>query len=471
MLRRTSENYIIFLLASDLGLTLFSLYLSTQIRLALPFGTPLPPRAVSLDPPLYGLVFVIWLLAFLGFSVYDREKTLRAVDELQRVSVAVLAATLLFAGALYLTFREVSRLLFVYFFLIDLSALLLFRSLLRLVWRALGRPPQAWRRIIIVGAGNVGQELAQRLKGHGWAGIKLVGFLDDALDKVGREFESLPVLATLPDATKIIQEQKIDDVIFALPLHAHQEMVNAVAQFQRMPVRIYVVPDLFDLAFHRTTIEDLGGIPLVGLRDPVISGVQRVVKRLFDLVVAGLLLLLLSPFLLLLIALIRLDSPGAAIFKQQRVGEGGKLFWMYKFRTMVQDAEARMGEVLQVTEDQQILHKTKEDPRVTPMGRFLRRASLDELPQLLNVLKGEMSLVGPRPELPFMVDRYQPWQWKRFSVPQGLTGWWQVSGRSDKPMHLHTEDDLWYIQNYSLLLDIQILWKTIGAVIKGRGAF
>jgi lipopolysaccharide/colanic/teichoic acid biosynthesis glycosyltransferase len=168
---------------------------------------------------------------------------------------------------------------------------------------------------------------------------------------------------------------------------------------------------------------------------------------------------------------IKLDSPGPVIFRQQRVGENGRLFSMLKFRSMYQDAEQRLAEVLAEGEGGQVIHKRRDDPRVTRVGRFIRATSLDELPQLFNVLKGEMSLVGPRPEQPWLVERYEPWQRKRFAVPQGITGWWQVNGRSDKPMHLHTEEDLYYIQNYSLLLDIRILWKTIAAVLKRRGAY
>jgi lipopolysaccharide/colanic/teichoic acid biosynthesis glycosyltransferase len=169
--------------------------------------------------------------------------------------------------------------------------------------------------------------------------------------------------------------------------------------------------------------------------------------------------------------LIRLDSPGPVLFRQQRVGENGRLFGMFKFRTMVAEAESLQDQVLVTTQDGQVIHKHKHDPRVTRIGLFLRRYSLDELPQLFNVLRGEMSLVGPRPEMPWLVDRYAPWQRKRFAVPQGITGWWQINGRSDKPMHLNTEDDLYYVYNYSLWLDLRILMMTPLAALRGRGAF
>jgi len=158
-------------------------------------------------------------------------------------------------------------------------------------------------------------------------------------------------------------------------------------------------------------------------------------------------------------------------FKQQRVGENARVFTMIKFRSMVVDAEQRQAEVMKTTDNGVVMHKTANDPRITRVGHFIRRTSLDEIPQLFNVLKGDMSLVGPRPELPFLVERYERWQRQRFAVPPGITGWWQINGRSDNLMHLHTEDDLYYIRNYSPLLDLQILWRTIAVVLRGRGAY
>jgi len=209
----------------------------------------------------------------------------------------------------------------------------------------------------------------------------------------------------------------------------------------------------------------------IGLRDPVIEGWPRTVKRLFDLVAGTFLTAVAAPVLGLVSLLIRLEGPGPVVIRQQRVGENGRLFDMLKFRTMVPGAETRAQNGITSQEGGSPVHKHRDDPRVTRVGRFLRRFSLDELPQLINVLRGDMSLVGPRPEMPWLVDRYEPWQRKRFAVPQGLTGWWQINGRSDKPMHLNTEDDLYYVYNYSLWLDILILLRTPLVVLLGRGAF
>jgi lipopolysaccharide/colanic/teichoic acid biosynthesis glycosyltransferase len=175
--------------------------------------------------------------------------------------------------------------------------------------------------------------------------------------------------------------------------------------------------------------------------------------------------------LLIIAILIKLESPGPVFFLQERIGEHGRRFKMIKFRSMYVDADKRWREVARRDESGRLIHKMHDDPRVTGIGRKLRRTSLDELPQLFNVLRGEMSLVGPRPEMPYIAAEYEPWQWQRFRVPPGITGWWQVNGRSDKPMHLHTEDDLYYIQNYSFWLDLRILFKTVSVVFGGNGAY
>lgn len=190
------------------------------------------------------------------------------------------------------------------------------------------------------------------------------------------------------------------------------------------------------------------------------TALDPVLKRGFDLVAAIAGLVILSPLLLVIGLAVKLQDGGPIFYRAPRIGKDGRPFRLYKFRTMVVDADRRGPGIT-----------SNGDTRVTPVGRWLRRTKLDELPQLINVVRGEMSLVGPRPELPVLVERYQPWQHQRFVVPQGITGWWQVNGRSDRPMHLHTEDDLYYVQNYSLLLDLQILLKTVLVVLRGRGAY
>ncbi len=269
----------------------------------------------------------------------------------------------------------------------------------------------------------------------------------------------------------MIQHQGVEDVVMALPLSAHARLNQVVSELHDLPVRVWIIPDYFSLTLHRASVEEFAGIPMLDLRAPALSEYQRMIKRAFDLFVV----VVTAPITLVLIGLISLavslDSRGPVFYLARRVGENGRLFTMYKFRSMVVNAEALQDKVGIKDGNGAHVHKVRNDPRVTRVGRFLRRTSLDELPQLINVLAGTMSLVGPRPEMPNLVEKYAPWQRKRFTVPQGITGWWQINGRSDRPMHLHTEDDLYYVQHYSLWLDLQILLRTAWSVVRGKGAF
>ena len=472
MLRQISRNLTLFLFASDLLLTMLALRLAKILRLHLPYGLATTEEYLKFPLNVYIAVAVVWATVFVVIPVYDPKRTYRAIDQFQLTAMAVGVATLVFAGVAYFFFRELSRVLFLYFFLLDLFFLMGLRGVVRGVFRVANPGwPAPRTNVLILGAGQVGKRLALMLKDYAWYGVKVIGFLDDNPARAREVTGLAPYLGKLDEVTKLVEENRIDDVIFALPLRAHNKLVTLVHELNASPVQVRVVPDLFELSFTRTSIDDFEGIPMVGLRDPVITPFQHLVKRGFDLLVGSITLLLVSPIMALVALAIKFDSPGGIIFSQERVGENGKHFMMYKFRSMEANADERRHEVITYTKTGEVLHKQKNDPRVTRIGKFIRRTSLDELPQLINVLKGDMSLVGPRPEMPWLVDLYEPWQYKRFAVPQGITGWWQVNGRSDKPMHLHIEEDLYYIQNYSLLLDIQILWRTASAVLKRSGAF
>lgn len=468
MHKRSTFLYVVLLVASDLVATGVALNLATRARLLLPYGKPLQPGGIP-NLRTYVLVSLVLLVFLWRFRCYHPRRIFRIADEFQNVVLAVAAAVLIVAGVLFFANREVSRLLIIYFVVLEALLLLAFRSGWRLLYKFLRLPRVAQTRVLVAGAGELGRDVAAMITQRRWMGLEMAGFLDDDPAKLGRQVDGFPVLGTLADGPQIARRTQVGEVVFTLPLRSHARVEEIVPLFQEMPIGIKVLPDFFPLAYLRTSFETFGGMPLIVLKKPVITGWQAVAKRALDLVLAGLLLILVSPLLMLIAILILVDSPGPIIFRQERVGENGRLFWMYKFRTMVVDAEAMLIE--QAQHDESVLIKRQDDPRVTRAGRWLRRLSLDELPQLWNVIRGEMSLVGPRPELPYMVERYESWQRKRFAVPQGVTGWWQINGRSDKPMHLHTEDDLYYIQNYSLFLDLQILWKTVWAVVRGKGAY
>jgi exopolysaccharide biosynthesis polyprenyl glycosylphosphotransferase len=467
MTKHQEVNRAVLLGLLDIVVTLLALQFSSWARLLIPWGVDLSWRFVALPWPVYVMAAVIWPVVLSLTASYGTRHLAhnRLPAELRSLLLGVGLALLALAGALYFSYRQVPRRQFFYFGLIDFSLLALVRLIAHL-FRRNGHTP----RLLIAGAGKVGQEIAQQIQHHadGW---QLIGFLDDDPAKAGSQPAGVPILGTLDELESTIQTKRVDEVIFALPLRAHERLMQLVLDLEKLPVEVSVVPDYFDLAFFRTRMDELLGFPIIRLRASAIEGNARVAKRLLDLAITIPALMLCLPLLPIIALAIRLDSPGPALFKQKRVGENCQLITVWKLRTMVQNADDLLPQVIQETPDGQVIHKQPDDPRVTRMGRFLRRFSLDELPQLWNVLKGEMSWVGPRPELPWLVERYEGWQRKRFAVPPGITGWWQVSGRSDRPMHMHVEDDLYYIHNYSIWLDLRILWRTIGVFLSGKGAY
>ncbi len=471
MLRRFGVNYAIFSMATDIILTCLALFLAERLIHFIPQHLTNVRGQVFVFPHVYLVISVLWGITFLVLSVYDPKKIYRAIDEFQIVTLATVASALLFAGLLFLTKRDFSRWVFVIFVTLDMVFLLGWRILARIVFRV-GRMPVADRQVLIVGSGEAGQRVGQMIQEYRAMGLNLTGFLGDAPENGSNPDEFvIHVLGRVEDVREVVKEQSIHDVVIALPQREYAQINELVLALHDLPVQVRVVPDYFSLALYRATVEDFGGLPMINLRDPALNEVQRLVKRIFDLVIAGTLIAILALPMALITLLIKLDSPGTTFFRQQRVGENGRLFSMYKFRSMIPDADKLIDEMTEISEDGHLLFKKENDPRVTRVGRFLRHTSMDELPQLFNVIKGDMSLVGPRPELPWLVGQYEPWQHKRLAVPQGMTGWWQINGRADKPLHLHTEEDLYYVQNYSLWMDIYILFKTPWVVVRGKGAY
>jgi exopolysaccharide biosynthesis polyprenyl glycosylphosphotransferase len=470
MLRRFSPDFALFSMAVDAALVFIALSVATYVR---PFLSRLPfvqyiPRPFQIPLVLYLLFPIIWVLALTLSTVYDGRRNLRVSDEISSLTFGCLLAVISLAGTLYLSYREVSRLLFLTFAGETYLLLLSWRLVYRLAFRYGVIQGVHTKSVLIIGAGLVGRELETQIRSYQNLGMKVVGFLDDDPTKRSNLAE---ILGSLDQARKVVTEEIIDDVVLALPLWAHERVNRLVADLHDLPVKVWVIPDYFSLALHRATISEFAGLPMLDLRAPALTENQRLLKRIFDIIIATISIIMSTPLMALIAIAIQIDSRGPITLRQKRVGENGRLFEMLKFRSMVANAEELNYLVERIDDHGNMVHKHSDDPRVTRVGRILRRLSLDELPQLFNVLKGEMSLVGPRPELPYLVEKYEPWQRKRFAVPQGLTGWWQINGRSDKPMHLNTEDDLYYVQNYSLWLDIQILFLTIWVVLRGKGAY
>ena len=469
MFRRFSINFAIFSILLDILLVDAALFAAVQLRAplsaALDFIKPIPP--VDLPWMLYLLFPIMWVGLLLYSSVYDGRKNFRIVDELGSLTFGSLLAAVSLAGILYFTYRDVSRFMFV--MAAGLAFLLLagWRVVARMAFRSSGLHVQV-RRVLILGAGDVARKLAKQITDSPHLGLQLVGFLDDDWQ---RQADHADIQGSLDVARRTIAEKMVDDVVIALPRSEHQRLTEVVSTLHDLPVRVWIIPDYFSLTLHNAHAEDFAGIPMLDLRAPALSEYQRLTKRAFDLALSLFLLPFALPLMGLIALAIRLDSPGPVFYRSRRIGENGRIFNMIKFRTMVENAEQLLQQVSRKDENGRPIYKRRDDPRVTRVGRLLRRASLDEFPQLFNVLRGEMSLVGPRPEMPELVEKYDLWQRRRFSVPQGVTGWWQVNGRSDKPMHLHTEEDLYYVQNYSLWLDLHILMRTVWAVVRGKGAY
>lgn len=467
MFVRLRRLIVLLALADFVGAQL-ALWAADLARRWLPFGSALgDATGTFLNPVIHLIVALVFPITFLTLSVYDIQRDTRPVGDATRLTRAVAVGVFIFAGVLYFSYRDVSRLLVIYFFLLLWATLALIRLSFGLGLRFLRRQGRPLSRVLLVGAGETAAAVAAALSTRLGDSVHIVGCADD---KATRGPLDLPVLGQLADVPALVEALHLDEVILALPAEEY-EVVEALAfVLLTRPVRVRLVPDFLRLVVVQSSVESLGGLPLIGLREPRISGMTWAIKRVFDVVTTTVILALAWPVFLVIALLIRRDSPGPVLLKQQRVGENGRLFGMYKFRTMRVETVVQPIDA-QVDADGRPIYKVRDDARITRLGRFLRRTSLDELPQLFNVVLGEMSLVGPRPEMQFIVEQYEPWQRQRLAVPPGLTGWWQVSGRSDLPMHLNTHLDLYYIRNYSLWLDLKILWKTVGVVLLGKGAY
>ena len=437
----------------------------------------------TLFPPVFILVALIWPLFFNLFHVYDGRHNPNLRSELFNVFLGICVSTVILAGVLYLTYRETSRVLFLLFFVLDSTLLLSSRIVMWLFRKTKnGERARKGHRVLVVGVGPVGRDAVAQLKEYAWSDIEIVGYVDDDAEKQGQDFEGLPVLGPLTDVSKIVQNHEINAAVIALPLRAHERLIGICRTLQELGVQVNVIPDLFALTFPGASLDGFGGIPVIHLGKRGIYGWTRFFKRLFDVLAASLGVVVLSPFLLLIAVAIKLDSPGPVFFKQTRIGEHGRPFEFLKFRSMRTDvdSEAHKAYVQDLIQQNTSLEEAQangqkslkmvEDPRITRVGRLIRKTSIDELPQLFNVLRGDMSLVGPRPPLPYEVEVYKDWHRQRFDAPPGITGWWQVKGRNRVSFDEMIRMDLYYIEHVSIWLDLKILWLTPRAVITGEGA-
>jgi len=318
------------------------------------------------------------------------------------------------------------------------------------------------QRVLVVGSSEVGRMLVQKLQGNSGIAHEVVGYVD--ANGTGPGLMNIPSLGRPADLPTIIEDHDIDEVVIGLPEASHQEIVNIISLCEREKVSIKVFPDVFQIMATEVSVSDLGGLPLLTVRDVALRGWKLSLKRMFDLVLGAAALIILSPFMLLIALLVKLESPGPVFYIQERMGLDANSFPMLKFRSMRTDAEAAGPG-----------WTTEDDPRKTRLGSIIRRISIDELPQIINVVRGDMSLVGPRPERPVYVEqfrRYIPRYMDRHREKAGITGWAQVNGlRGDTSIVERTKYDLWYIENWSLWLDFKILTRTVFRLFSDRNAY
>lgn len=416
---------------------------------------------------------VLLLFIYKLSGVYNQPRGASWFEEVYHVLTGTATGIVLIVFIIVFFFRPFlySRLIFFYAGVLISVLLGLSRLGKRILRNHLRRKGLGVDRLLIVGAGEIGRTVMRNIVAQPSLGYHIVGFVDDDPEKGNTDIGRFRALGSTANIPRLIKELAIDEVIITLPWMYHRKIVSIIAQCEREQVRVRIVPDLFQMTMSHMQVEDLGGIPMIGVQEVSISTARRFIKRAMDIVVSLVGLIMLFPLFFLISVVIRLDSPGPVFFRQIRVGKNERLFSCFKFRSMYHGADEEKHKLLDQNEATGPWFKMRDDPRVTQAGRLLRRFSLDELPQLFNVLMGHMSLVGPRPALPSEVQRYQSWHKRRLEVAPGLTGLWQVSGRSELTFDEQVLLDLYYIENWSPLLDIQILLRTVPKVLIGEGAY
>lgn len=410
-----------------------------------------------------------WGLAARAFNVYDSYRTAPVTIELGRVTRAFLTVALLAAAGSFVVRRfDVPRLLLAFYFLFGYLQIVLIRLLVRNVARALRRRGRNTRRYAVVGSGELAQEVVRSMATHSEWGFALAGVVLDHPDAAVPD--GMPVLGHLERFGELLEGTVLDKVIFAMPIARLAAVEEAARVCQVQGIEVMVCLDLLTDGIGHMTLARFDGLPALTFSTVESDPMALAAKRLFDVVVSAGVLLVFVPVLAAVAAAIKLDSPGPVFFRQRRVGLNGHEFFLFKFRSMQVDAEASLAALKAKNELSGPVFKMTRDPRVTRAGQFIRKFSLDEFPQFWNVLRGEMSVVGPRPPLPGEVKQYQRWQRRRLSMKPGITCIWQVSGRNNIDFEQWMRLDLQYIDSWSLWQDLQICLKTVPAVLSARGA-
>ncbi|HEX6688182.1 MAG TPA: sugar transferase [Solirubrobacterales bacterium] len=414
---------------------------------------------------------ILWPLAAFSIGLYRSDQLASwasAVTEIPRAFVAILLITWpLFGLAALLNLDQVVAVTF-----LTVAGIAALTGVARTIVRAgLHRAPDLRQRTLILGSGFVAGHVVKKLRNNGQFGLSPVGIVDDEVHDAGSP--DLPWLGRFADLDTIIEAQGIDRVIIAFSRASHEQLLESIRACRDAGVTVDVVPRLFEFLDGVRALDQVGGLPLLSIGAPMLTSASIAAKRALDAVGSLALIFLFSPLMIVIAIAIKLESRGPVFFRQPRAGRANTSFQLIKFRSMYTDAEKRKEDMAELNEASDgVMFKIREDPRVTRVGRFIRRFSLDELPQLFNVLRGEMSLVGPRPLIfPETAALEQDWHLRRLELRPGLTGPWQVYGRSQSPFQEMVRFDYQYVAGWSLARDVEILLATLPAVLSGRGAY
>ena len=465
-MRRSRILFVVSLVLTDAAMSLLAFFIAYLIRLWAR-GSEIGRSDYLL---LAGIQLAATLVVFFFFKFYHRRHAALLMDEAYRLFGAVSVATLLTIAFVSFVFRDtlqIQRMMLLLAWAVGIITLTLGRIIHGRVQRVLQRRGIGAERVLIIGTGEVGRMILQKIQHTPGLGYRVAGFVEANFEgeaPPAARVMGLPVFGAVADLPKIIEGQGIEEVIIGLPEATHQELVGIVSQCEREKVSIRVFPDVFQIMASEVTISDLGGLPLLTIRDVALRGWKLTLKRIVDIAFSGTFLLVASPIMMLTALLIKFDSPGPVFFAQERMGLDAKPFKMLKFRSMRADAE-RSGPGW----------TTKDDPRRTRVGAFIRKTSIDEFPQFINVLMGDMSVVGPRPEQPAYVEQFRssiPRYMERHREKAGVTGWAQINGlRGDTSIAERTKYDLWYTENWSLWLDFKIILRTAFRALGDKSAY
>ena len=460
---------------SDVVLSNAAFLLAYVARYRLQLFRPVEPEYDNPIDVYFPFMIVLTLLLLAAYklaNVYVPRRLGMWLDQMSRLVRSTMMAMLIMIGItfIYQPFFY-SRLIYLYATILIVLLLALGRFVWGIILGQLRKRGLGVSRVLIVGAGEVGRTLIRTVMAQPEFGYRIAALVDDHVDCDALSIGPVPALEGTQRLPQIIAENSIDEVIVALPWSNHQRILDIFVLCESLGVRARTVPDLFQLSLNRVDVEDLGGVPVIGLKAASIKGANLFVKRAMDVAIGCAMLLVAAPIMALVALAIKLDSPGPVIFRQRRVGARGQEFVVFKFRSMQTGADEEKERLLEFNEMQGPLFKMRDDPRTTRLGRFLRRSSLDELPQLFNVLRGDMSMVGPRPHTAAEVAQYQNWQRQVLETPPGMTGLAQVSGRSQLSFDEQCLLDIYYIENWSPALDVKILLRTVPKALSGEGAY